>query len=153
MTKIILFAILFSILQISLIHSIAICQITPDLILIIVIYAALFYGELGLWIGFSAGIFIDLYNMSLGYNTLLLSLIGYGVEKLANRVYRDAPILWITLIGISSLLRNIIIFTIQKELSFKFFFLYVLPEAIYTTIVGIAIFFIFKNYILPKRTY
>lgn len=151
--KLIISALLFCILQISLVHSIAIFQTTPDLILIIVLYAALFYGEIGLWIGFGAGLFLDLYNLSLGYNALLLSLIAYGIGKLASRVYREAPILWITLIGVGSILKNLIMFAVQKELSFGLIFKYIIPEAIYTTIVGIVIFFIFKNYIFWKKAY
>lgn len=151
--KIILLTLLFCILQITLVYSIAIFQATPDLILVIVIYSALFCGELGLWIGFGTGLFLDLYSLSLGYNALLLSLIAYVIGKLATRIYRDAPVIWITLISLSSLLKNIIIFAVQKELSLKLLLSYIVPEMLYTTIVGVIIFFLFKNYILFRRAY
>ncbi|MDD5529774.1 MAG: rod shape-determining protein MreD [bacterium] len=153
MIKLTLFAFLFFILQITIVNNIAIFHITPDIVLIIILYIALFYGEVGMWIGFGMGICLDLYNFSLGCNALMLSLIGYGAKELSGRIYRDAPLLWGILIISSSVIKNVIIFILQKELSFQLIMTYILPEAIYTTIVGIIIFYIFKNYLFIKNTY
>ncbi|MFA5033878.1 MAG: rod shape-determining protein MreD [bacterium] len=153
MIKLIVSTFLFFIMQITIVNNIAIFHITPDIVLIIILYIALFYGEIGMWIGFGIGIFLDLYNFSLGCNTLMLSLIGYGAKELSGRIYRDAPLLWGIIIITSSIIKNIIIFILQKELSFQLIMTYILPEAIYTTVVGIVIFYIFKNYLFIKNTY
>ncbi|MDD2890262.1 MAG: rod shape-determining protein MreD [bacterium] len=153
MIKLIVSTFLFFIMQITIVNNIAIFHITPDIVLIVILYIALFYGEIGMWIGFGIGIFLDLYNFSLGCNALMLSLIGYGAKELSGRIYRDAPLLWGILIITSSVIKNIIIFIMQKELSFQLIITYILPEAIYTTVVGIILFYIFKNYLFMRNTY
>ena len=145
-----LFAILGCIIQVSVIRSVAIFQTTPNVALILVIYIALFYGKKAMWVGFFTGLFIDLYSSSLGCNALAGTLVGGGIGSFANRVYREDPILWIITLFGSSLVYDIIIFTVQKEMSLFFFGRYMITGALYTTVVGLIIFYVSRKMIIKR---
>lgn len=140
----IILTVLFSIVQISILRSIAIFQITPDIVLSIIVYIALFFGESALWFGFFAGFFMDICNLSLGYNTLLLSLIGYTVGFFAPRLYKETPLLWILLLSGTSIFRDIVIMLLQRDFTFYFLIRYIIPSGIYTALAGIVIFYVLR---------
>ncbi|MDI6839787.1 MAG: rod shape-determining protein MreD [bacterium] len=133
------------IIQISILLNIAVFQVTPNIVMILVIYIALFYGKTAMWVGFLTGLFLDLYSSSLGYNALVGTMVGYGVGSIGTRVYRETPILWMITLFVTSLFYETVIFASQKELSLFFFGRYIMPGALYTTIVGVIIFSILRR--------
>lgn len=136
---------LFCILQLSILRNIAIFQVTPDIVLVLVIYAALFHGRAGMWLGFVTGLFIDLYSPVLGYNALMGTIIGYGIGVLSSRIYKEIPILWVIILFGCSLLHGVVTFAAEHELSLYFFMRYILSGAFYTTVVGMIIFYILRR--------
>ena len=135
----------FCVMQVSILRGIAIAQITPDIVLVIVIYNALFHERAGMWFGFVTGIFIDLYSSSPGYNALMGTIIGYGIGRLSLRVYKEVPLLWIILLFISSLVQGTVIFAGTHQLSSYFFWRYILFGALYTTVIGLMIFYVLRK--------
>lgn len=133
--------IIFCIIQVSILQSISIFQITPDIILALVVYAALFHGRIGMWLGFGTGLFIDLYSPILGYNALMGTIIGYGVGILSSKIYKELPFLWIIILLGCSLLHEVITFAAEHEFCLYFFGRYIVPSALYTTFMGLIIFY------------
>jgi len=131
---------IFCILQVSILRGLAIFQVTPDLILILLIYVALFRGKIAMWFGFAMGLFIDLYSATLGYNALVNTVIGYGIGSFAPYLYREMPVLWITILLGASLIHNFTISLAQREFSLFFFSRYIIPGSLYTVIVGLLLF-------------
>jgi rod shape-determining protein MreD len=124
---------------------VAICGITPDVVLALVIYAALFHGKAGMWLGFGTGLFLDMYAPALGYNALMGTLIGYGVGAVSSRIYKELVLLWcITLFG-GSLLHEIVIYAAEHELCWYFFMRYIVPGTIYTTVAGVGVFYVLRK--------
>ena len=140
MVKLWILAGIFCVIQISVLRGVAIAQITPDIVLVVVVYTALFHEKAGMWLGFATGIFIDLYSSSLGYNALMGTVIGYGVGRLSGRVYKETPLLWLILLFVSSLVHDVVIFASVQELSHRFFWRYIFFGALYTTAIGLIMF-------------
>ncbi|MCK4352762.1 rod shape-determining protein MreD [candidate division WOR-3 bacterium] len=138
-------AFIFCIIQISILRSIAILQVIPDIVLIIVIYVALFHGKIAMWFGFFTGFFIDLYSSKLGYSALINTVIGYGIGNFASQFSREVPVLWVIMLFGGSLFQKMVLFAVQKELSLFFFGRYVILGSLYTTVVGVIIFFILRK--------
>jgi rod shape-determining protein MreD len=138
-------AAVFCIIQVSILYTIAIFQVTPNIVLAIVIYSALVYPRAGIWIGFATGLFLDFYSPTLGYNALIGTIIGYGIGILSSKIYKDLLILWIIILFVCSLLNDIVIFISKHELYLYFFFRYILTGAIYTTVIGLIMFYLLKK--------
>lgn len=145
MAKLVILTFIFCILQISILRSIAILQVIPNLLLILVLYIGLFHGKQASFFGFFGGLFIDLYNISMGWNALVNTMIGYGLGSVAPRLNKETPILWIAVIFVASLFHETISFATQKELSLFFWGRYIIPTSLYTTAMGVIIFMILRR--------
>lgn len=143
--------IIFCIIQVTVISYINIGGIVPDIVLGFIIYISLFYSSKGYVYGFIMGLLIDLPATPFGLNTLVYTLIGYVIGNFSYKIYKEIPIIWALLLIISSVSQQIIIYTIEKELTMSFFFRYIIPTGIYTTIIGMGIIYILRRRLQSKR--
>lgn len=130
---------MFCIIQISIIRGVAICQVTPDIVLIMILYTAFFHKRKAMFIGFATGIFLDLYNQNLGVNALTGTIIGYTAEILSSKIYRELPIMWIIATFSYAILLGITRAFAEHQMGAYFFFRYTIPAALYSTIAGLVI--------------
>ena len=143
-------AVVFCIVQISIIRSLAICQVTPDIVLIMVIYTAFFHKRKAMLIGFVTGIFLDLYNQNLGVNALTFTIIGYTAEILSSKIYRELPLMWIIAMFSYAILLGITRAFAEHQMGAYFFIRYTIPTALYSTIAGLIIIYVLSK-IMPTR--
>jgi len=144
-------AILIALFHVVLGDLIAIGGITPNIMIILVVWIALKRGQfVGLFAGFAAGIIFDIITLDvIGTNALSLTVTAFiagffyreGKEELAIRSFKFLGILLL-----SALVNNSIYYFFYirlSELSFLNFFLkFGLAGALYTTVVGIFAMFI-----------
>ena len=142
-------AVAFCIAQISIIRSLAICQVTPDIVLIITIYTAFFHKRKAVLIGFATGIFLDLYNQNLGLNALTGTIIGYTAEVLSSKIYKELPIMWIIAIFSYAILLGVVRAFAEHQMGVYFFARYTIPAALYSTIAGLIIIYTLSK-IIPN---
>lgn len=145
MVRLCILAAIFCIIQVTILGSIAIFQVTPDIVLALVIYASLFHGRVGMGLGFATGLFIDLYSPIIGYNALMGAIIGYGIGVLSSKIYKELPLLWIIILFGCSLLHGVVTFAAEHELCPYFFIRYILPRGLYTTGIGLVMFYLLRK--------
>lgn len=144
-------AVLIALFHVVLGELIAIGGITPNIMIILVVWIALKRGQfVGLFAGFAAGIIFDIITLDvIGTNALALTVTAFiagffhreGKEELAVRSTKFLGILLL-----SAVVHNSIYFFFYiriSELNFLNFFLkYGLAGALYTTVIGIFAMFI-----------
>lgn len=131
-------------MQVSIIYYINIGQVFPNIVLAFIIYISLFYSQRGYIYGFIMGTFIDLYNQHFGVTPLIYTIIVYIVSKISYKFYKGIIVYSILLI-LCSLFYQIIIASIQRDMSVYFLVRYIIPGSIYTTIIGIVIYYILNK--------
>src|SRR5207244_8765241 len=92
-----------AILQASVFSSVDILGGTPDLLLVVLVSIALLRGPVfGAVAGFAGGILLDIANLAtLGFTSLLLTLVGYWVGRYGETTGRDrthAPFVSVALV-------------------------------------------------------
>ena len=147
---------------------IALAEIKPDLLLILTIYIAFYKGEFsGLWLGFFTGLLQDI-NLGgyvsltsgevtkyfIGSHALPKALIGYFTGKLLPLFLSENPFVISLLIFSGNLIKGILFLSIIMifhegyQISAAIFI--ILPESLYTAIVGMFWFRLLKK-ILPMK--
>jgi rod shape-determining protein MreD len=134
--------------EVTLMDSIELFSVRPSLFLIVVIYISLFWGRrAGMWFGFTAGIFLDLFApQHMGLNTLLLACTGFAVGSMAGSLYREKYASQVLILLMVSLAEALLYFAISSdgvESFVGFFTRYGLLGALYTTAVGALFFYTF----------
>ena len=138
------------ILQTTLIPSIALFGVQPDLLIIVLAFMCLKHGVMpGIYIGFFLGLGLDLYSpVLLGQNALAKTVIGFFLGLFNEKVMRTDPIVKIIILLISFFIHDILFFgtellkndtsliSILPEL-----FTRTLPRAIYSTVLALIIIF------------
>jgi rod shape-determining protein MreD len=137
--------IIFVLLNITVTHHLAIKEIPLNLVVIFLVYVGLFYERMGKWLGFGLGVILDLYSQNMGYNTLVGTLIGHGVEMVGKRMYKELPVLWLILLIGGTILHMGVIFSANYGIRGYFWVRYILPSGIYTGIVGIVGFYLIRK--------
>ena len=148
-------------IQKSLIWLIAITeyQITPDIILIGVVYLGIKKGKIpGSAGGFAAGLIFDLFSFSfLGLSALSKSTSGFisGFFNNENKIDKYSKTYeFIFILFISSLINNFLYFWIYFQGTSLYFsqilLRYIIPSAVYTSLFGIP-FIIFNKRRSAKR--
>lgn len=139
-----LFLILFFVLQCTLFKSLAVGNISPNLIIILVCTYGLIYGEWeGLLMGFAAGLLCDIFFGSiLGINALLYMFIGYISGKFNRVFYAEDVVLPGTLFLGSDIAYGITYYLLMFLFRGRFDFVYylmniIVPEAIYTLVCAV----------------
>ena len=97
-------------LQASVVHSVSIGGVVPDLVLLCVIFYALYQGAgRGLAAGMALGCLTDLLSAGImGMNTLILGCIGAGTGLLRERVYTTHPLTRLLVAAVAGLLHNLL---------------------------------------------
>ncbi|MDO4648646.1 MAG: rod shape-determining protein MreD [Eubacteriales bacterium] len=151
-SKIILFlTILCSfLLQSTVVHSISLGSISPNLILILVVSFGLMRGrKSGLWVGFFSGILIDIfYGYPFGFYALIYMYIGF-FSGYAHRIcYDDDLKVPVLLVTVSDFVYNIAVYGLQFLLRgrtglFTYLYRIILPEVFYTAILTLIVYRVF----------
>lgn len=149
--KIVLFIIIAVcfILQCTVFQSLALANIAPNLLIIVVSSFGFMRGKKeGLWIGFFCGLLVDIFfGFYLGGYALLYMYIGYLNGFFQKRFYPDDIKLPMILIGSSDILCNLVTYIMMFLLRSRFHFWYyltsvIIPEFVYTMVITIFLYFI-----------
>lgn len=142
----IIIAVVFCLVQSTVLQFISIGRAVPNIILVLICYIALFHGRKAMWYGFGMGLFIDLYSIKgFGYNVLMGTIIGWLLGFLGIFLYKKNIIVQTVTLFITSFLYELIIAIPRGLLSLYTLYGKILPSSIYTTVVGIALFYIFQK--------
>jgi rod shape-determining protein MreD len=115
---------------------------SPDFVLILVVYGAIRTGALGgTVLGFVGGLFRDtLVLMHFGLHALGLTVVGYGVGKMRESLYLDAPAIDTLILAGSKMLLDVLVLGVAAGGAWKAFemrFFWESPaSALYTTLAG-----------------
>ena len=139
---------LAALIEVTLIDSVKILSVKPSLFLIAVIYIALFWGRRpGMWFGFAAGIFLDLFApQHMGLNTLLFTCTGFLVGSMAASLYREKYMSQVLILLLVCMVESLLYFALSSGSPgafLDFFLRYGVPGALYTWAFGAAIFYAF----------
>jgi rod shape-determining protein MreD len=144
--NIIIGTLIFVLLQMLVAPRIAIGEIAPDFMLLLVAYFAMHRkpGQAAI-AGFIVGFLQDLYNPELlGLNALTKSIVGYGVALVASKVERGSSLLIMALIGAAAFVNDFIYLLFFTGLHLGRFFILLttvsIPSTVYTALIGIAVF-------------
>ena len=140
---------LICVLQLSFSYLISIYGVTPDLLILLVIWVTLFEGKLyGLIFAFSVGILFDFLSMNVvGVNALTKTIVAYLAgffyqEKEFWNIIRSNKFFLICFLA--TLLHNIVYYFIMVELTdsiFAIYFKFVIGSTIYTMLFTLLAFF------------
>ena len=129
-------------LQCTFFKFIALGSVSPNLLLMLTFAAGFIRGKKeGIYVGFFSGLVLDLfYGQVIGFNALLLMLIGYLNGFFHSMYYGDEVTLPIGLVFVSDFVYNFLFyvfsFLLRNRLSFWYYFVHIiLPEMIYTVIL------------------
>ncbi|MCX6154002.1 MAG: rod shape-determining protein MreD [Candidatus Kapabacteria bacterium] len=142
-------ALLISLAHVMLIDFISIGNITPDLLLILVVWISLREGQfIGIFAGFIIGFLFDLlsYDALFGTNSLAKTvaafIAGYFfIQGKSEQLLASVKFVWVTFIA--AVVHNLIYFFFYlkfSEISFAgFFFRYGIAMSIYTTVFATVV--------------
>ena len=139
-------------LQCTVIHSISIGSITPNLILILCVSMGLMRGrKSGMWTGFFSGLLIDLfYGSVFGFYALIYMYAGF-FSGYAHRVCYDDDIkVPMMTAAAGDLLYNLAVYGLQFLLRGRlglgvYLFRIILPEVFYTVFLTLIVYRVFYN--------
>ncbi len=148
-------------LQSTLIGSIAIASITPNLPLILCVSMGLLRGrKSGMWVGFFSGLLIDLfYGSVFGFYALIYMYAGF-FSGYAHRVCYDDDIkVPMLLVGVMDFLYSVAVYGLQfllrGRMGFQLYFRrIILPEVLYSVFLTFFVYriFFFINNRLKKSS-
>ncbi len=139
-------------LQTSVFEFLKLADTVPNVMLTLVVCIALMRGRKeGLLTGFFCGLLIDLfYGDVLGWYALLYTGIGYINGYFNHRYFQDDVILPLAVLGGNALVYDILVyiffFLLRGRLGFFYFLIHIiLPDAIYTAIFAIVMYYIMMH--------
>lgn len=151
-------------LQTTLFEALSFASISPNLLIIVVSAFGFMRGKKeGLFIGFAAGLLLDIFSGSiLGFYALLYMYIGYLNGLFRKLFYPEDIKLPMALIAGSDLGCNLLIyfflFLFRNRFDFNYYFLHLMiPELVYTMVVTIFLYMIIlsinqKLEVIEKRS-
>lgn len=135
------------VLQSSMFHYIALANVMPNMLLILVVSSAYMRGRMsGLLIGLFSGLLVDFsFGNVIGLYAIFYMLIGYFIGFVHKYYANDDFTLPIILVGISSLAYGFFYYTFEFLLRGRLDFLYyfrrlILPEIIYTAVFSVLLY-------------
>lgn len=138
------------VLQTALPPSLPVIGTRPDFLLITLLIIGLLNGRrFGVGVGLAAGLLQDLFLGGMfGIYTIAKSLIGGLAGFLDGKIYKENFILPPLIIFLATLVHELLIILLSRELLFRINFLYslqniILPGALVNALVGTVIYFIF----------
>ncbi|HSG27724.1 MAG TPA: rod shape-determining protein MreD [Candidatus Krumholzibacterium sp.] len=148
-------AVLVFLLQVTIVHNVSLLGATPDLVLVLlVIFVIDRKPVLAVIIGFLLGFLQDLGNASfLGMNALAKSVIAFGIARFASGYLPESILFKGLLIFLAALVSDIIVLNITASFHpgavLLDFFRYSIVSALYTSLIGIAVFGLLR--LVPGR--
>lgn len=145
--KLFIFIFLVLVLQLTFLRKVKIYNAQPDLLFLTTIYFGLFRGfSLGFLVGLGCGFLADIFSINpFGVNTFLFALTGLAMAFLSDRLYKNSPLMQVSLVFTACLISGLFFNLLSKTLPGSFFnffwLLMILPGSFYTGLV--APFFIF----------
>ncbi len=128
----------------------ALGEVYPDLFLVLVVYCALRGGPVGGSIsGFICGIIQDSFSYTyFGLHAVVKIVIGFAIGKVRHSFFSNKYIVQATIILTSKIFHDIIFYSIYfsrgEESFWRQIIFYTVPSAFYTSILGVAIFIMFR---------
>lgn len=136
-------------LQTSVFPTFRLASVTPNLMVAVTTTYGLLRGRTqGMAVGFSCGIVLDFFSgYYLGFYALVFLYLGFLSGLFKKLFFGDDFKLPMFLIGFVDVIYGVIIYFVfflsQKDYSFGYFFMnLIMPEAVYTLIVGIFVYYI-----------
>jgi len=135
-------------IQLTLINSITILGIKPDLIMVVVVVFSLLRGEKeGTISGFASGLLQDIFSTGLlGINALAKTVIGFICGILKEKIFHEHILFLIPVITfIASITQSILIFLLLRAFGIEYSLTWslkqlALPEALYSSLLSPFIF-------------
>ncbi len=131
------------VLETTLFHWLSILGVQPDLVLILVVFFALFSGSSGgAFFGFLGGLAQDaLTGQYLGLNALTKLVIGYSVAQVERKVYKDYPLIPVMVVFMVSLANQILVFILSAPFTAQppfpeIFLKVILPAGGYNSLIA-----------------
>ena len=136
------------VIQLTLINSVAILGLKPDLIMVVVVVFSLLKGEKeGIISGFASGLLQDIFSTSLlGINALAKTVIGFTCGILKEKIFHEHILFIIPVITfIASFMQSILIFLLLRAFGIEYNLAWslkqiALPEALYSSLLSPFIF-------------
>lgn len=142
-----IFMILALLMQTAIFRVIALADVVPNLLLVVVISYAYLRGRTsGLVIGFICGLMLDMiYGSVIGLYAFISMSIGFAVGFCQKVYFTDSMLLPTVLIAAGDLIycaySYITEFLLRGRLHFWFYFVHrFLPQILYTTLVGLVLY-------------
>jgi len=135
-------------IQLTLINSITILGLKPDLIMVVVVVFSLLKGEKeGTISGFASGLLQDIFSTGLlGINALAKTVIGFTCGILKEKIFHEHILFLIPVITfIASITQSILIFLLLRAFGIEYNLVWslkqvALPEALYSSLLSPFIF-------------
>lgn len=142
------------ILQLSVLDYIKIFHSKPDILAMLVIFCALFFGwSTALEAGFVCGLLKDIFSVSIfGCNTLTLTLTGLIAGVLSPKFFKESGItqtFLVFLFTFISMLIHYILVSFIANISYislyEYMFHLIIPASIYTSVISAVVFPVLIN--------
>lgn len=141
-------AIVFAfIMQTSVFRVLELADVVPNLLLTVTVTYAYLRGRTsGIITGFFCGLMLDMmYGGVIGLYAFIFMTVGFIIGFCQKIYYRESLLLPVVLIAVSDLVYGVFYyiteFLMRGRLHFGFYFIHrILPEMIYTVVVGIVLF-------------
>lgn len=135
-------------IQLTLINSITILGLKPDLIMVVVVVFSLLRGaKEGTVSGFASGLLQDIFSTGLlGMNALAKTVIGFFCGIIKEKIFREHILFIIPVITfIASFIQSILMFLLLRAFGIEYGLAWslkqvVLPEALYSSLLSPFIF-------------
>ena len=135
-------------IQLTLINSITILGLKPDLIMVVVVVFSLLRGEKeGTISGFASGLLQDIFSTGLlGINALAKTVIGFTCGILKEKIFHEHILFLIPVITfIASFMQSILIFLLLRAFGLEYGLAWslkqiALPEALYSSLLSPFVF-------------
>jgi rod shape-determining protein MreD len=138
-----------ALIQATWLHEVRVEGVMPNLILLLVVYFAIAFGEeRAMYTGMIGGLFQDVAGMtSIGHNVLCHVLVAYAIGRIANRLVTENPAVKTGLVLCAALvyglLHSALVYVAQPQLAnISDIIGRIVPGAFYTAITTPFIFFI-----------
>lgn len=141
------------VIQLTLINSITILGLKPDLIMVVVIVFSLLNGtKEGIISGFASGLLLDIFSTGLlGINALVKMVIGFTCGALKEKIFYEHILFLIPLVTfVSSFLQSILVFFLLHAFGIEYSLVWsvnrvALPEALYSSLLSPFIFLVINK--------
>ncbi|MBR6229770.1 MAG: rod shape-determining protein MreD [Eubacterium sp.] len=138
-------------LQTTVFHAFALANVVPNILLVVTVSYGYIRGRThGMWIGLVCGLMLDMmFESVIGLCGFILMTIGFFIGYIRKIFFTDGIWMPVVLISVGDfaycMYYYVTEFLLRGRLHFFFYFLHVmLPEIVYTVIVGTAIFYLIR---------